>query len=472
MACDRVGIARVYGCPRETVNARSGPVNAGILLPVTTGGTANETSKPPCLREDALAVLTRLRDAGHVAYFAGGCVRDELLGLTPKDYDVATDAPPDRVRKLFTNTQAVGAAFGVILVRHKRSTVEVATFRTDGTYLDGRRPEAVTFTTAEEDAKRRDFTINGLFLDPVENKVIDYVGGREDLKNKVLRAIGDPNHRFEEDHLRVLRAVRFAARFYLGIEPATADAISRHAPHLTRISPERIAEELRLMLVPPTRCDAWVRLGKFGVDRVIFRHWPLHDRSDGSGKVNLVMCKLGDEPASLGLALSAAMIAFWPPRDTEEEIRRCFEPATVTPAVNAVRRALRISNAESEEMSGSLLGLQPLLAAGEATLAQKKRFLMRATGASSRRLMRALASSGYFPERVRGLERELDQLEATDFAPPPLVTGDDLTDSGLRPGPRFKVALDQTYDAQLERRVTSRKDAIEMAVRIAKGESV
>jgi hypothetical protein len=130
----------------------------------------------------------RLREAGHVAYFAGGCVRDELLGLTPKDYDVATDAPPDRVRKLFTNTQAVGAAFGVILVRHKKSVVEVATFRTDGKYLDGRRPEAVTFTTAEEDAKRRDFTINGMFLDPIENKVIDYVGGQRDLR----RVADDP----------------------------------------------------------------------------------------------------------------------------------------------------------------------------------------------------------------------------------------------------------------------------------------
>ena len=142
------------------------------------------TTRWPC--------CTRLREAGHVAYFAGGCVRDELLGLTPKDYDVATDAPPDRVRQLFSNTQAVGAAFGVILVRHRKSVVEVATFRTDGKYLDGRRPEAVTFTTAEEDAKRRDFTINGLFLDPIENKVIDYVGGQEDLQNKVLRRSAMP----------------------------------------------------------------------------------------------------------------------------------------------------------------------------------------------------------------------------------------------------------------------------------------
>src|SRR5687767_10192278 len=162
---------------------------------------ATPTSKPPCYREDALEVLRRLRQLGHVACFAGGCVRDLLLGLEPKDWDVATDAPPDRVRQLFSNTQAVGAAFGVILVKHRRSTIEVATFRTDLEYKDGRRPEGVRFTTAEEDAKRRDFTINGLFQDPIEDRIIDYVGGREDLKNRVLRAIGEPDKRFEEDHL-------------------------------------------------------------------------------------------------------------------------------------------------------------------------------------------------------------------------------------------------------------------------------
>src|SRR5205814_543559 len=145
---------------------------------------------------------------------------------------------PERVRQLFPNTQAVGAAFGVILVRHGSSVIEVATFRTDVSYEDGRRPTAVRFTTAEEDAKRRDFTINGMFFDPIEDRVIDYVGGQEDLKNKVLRAIGEPNHRFEEDHLRLLRAVRFAARFGLTIEPATAEAIKRHAEQLKRISPE------------------------------------------------------------------------------------------------------------------------------------------------------------------------------------------------------------------------------------------
>src|SRR5690348_11567666 len=186
---------------------------------VTAMDDSSTSSKPPCHREDAVQIVQALRAAGHAAYFAGGCVRDLLLGMEPKDYDVATDAPPQKVRSLFRNTQAVGQAFGVILVRLGRSVVEVATFRSDGAYVDGRRPSEVRFTTAEEDARRRDFTINGLFLDPlgagtepgVEGRVIDYVGGREDLRAKVIRAIGDPDARFEEDHLRLLRAVRFAA---------------------------------------------------------------------------------------------------------------------------------------------------------------------------------------------------------------------------------------------------------------------
>src|SRR5688572_18826647 len=193
--------------------AQRGVIFGGVMTDVPP-----DDSPRSATREDALAVVRRLRDAGHVAYFAGGCVRDQLLGLEPKDYDVATDAPPDRVRQLFSNTQAVGAAFGVILVRHRKSQTEVATFRTDLKYVDGRRPEGVVFTTAEEDARRRDFTINGMFYDPVEDKVIDYVEGQADLQNRVLRAIGDPEHRIDEDRLRMLRAVRFAARFGLTID--------------------------------------------------------------------------------------------------------------------------------------------------------------------------------------------------------------------------------------------------------------
>jgi len=263
------------------------------------------SSKPPCSYEDAREVLLRLRAAGHVAYFAGGCVRDLLLGKRPKDWDVATDAPPARVREIFRNTQAVGAAFGVILVREGRSTVEVATFRTEGVYSDGRRPDEVAFTDAEHDARRRDFTMNGLFLDP-ENKaeggrqkaegnaerstsnaqrptfnvqtewgtVIDYVGGVADLRAGVVRAIGEASRRFGEDHLRLLRAVRFAARLGFMVQGETERAIVEHATKLKGISPERIAEELRMMLTPASRGRAWAMLWGYGLLDVVFRFLP------------------------------------------------------------------------------------------------------------------------------------------------------------------------------------------------------
>jgi tRNA nucleotidyltransferase/poly(A) polymerase len=452
-------------------------VSASILLGVTTAA-AHEGSKPPCLREDALAVLTRLREAGHVAYFAGGCVRDELLGLTPKDYDVATDAPPDRVRQLFSNTQAVGAAFGVILVRHGKSVVEVATFRTDGKYVDGRRPEAVTFTTAEEDAKRRDFTINGLFLDPlkdatIDRQVIDYVGGLDDLVSRTIRAIGDPDRRFEEDHLRLLRAVRFYAKYGREMEEQTDAAIRRHAPQLARISPERVGEELRLMLTGPKRYVAWDYLMDTGLAGVILRFvpWRADEEEFRRSKGHLFEFMLKGEPIGFGAALAAAVVEYRraaAPDGTEG--RWLFERKTVREMVHALRQSAKITNEESDEMAGTLEGLAPLLADQQPSVATLKRFLARPTSRYSRGLLRAMESMSYVDAaRFTWLESQFAALEGTDVAPPPLVTGDDLTDAGLNPGPRFKVALDQTYDAQLEGRVTTRHDAMEMAVRIAKG---
>src|SRR2546423_12854917 len=201
-------------------------------------------------RDFAVRVVQRLRDAGYQALWAGGCVRDELLGLVPKDYDVATDATPEQVRRLFRRTVAVGAAFGVVEVLGPRPLkVQVATFRSDVSYSDGRRPDRVVFSSAREDALRRDFTINGMFFDPLTDQLIDYVGGQEDLRARVLRAIGDPVRRFTEDKLRMLRAVRIATRFDLTLDEATATAVRAMAPEIRAVSAERIAEELRKLLV-------------------------------------------------------------------------------------------------------------------------------------------------------------------------------------------------------------------------------
>jgi tRNA nucleotidyltransferase/poly(A) polymerase len=432
-------------------------------------------AKPRCEREDALFVLSRLRDANYAAYFAGGCVRDLLLGREPKDWDVATDAPPERVRALFSNTQAVGAAFGVILVRKGGSAVEVATFRADAQYVDGRHPTAVRFTTAQEDAQRRDFTINGLFLDPLkdaslEGQVIDYVGGRDDLKARLIRAIGDPDARFNEDHLRMLRAVRFAARFGFAIEPTTAAAIESHAPQLTRISPERIADELRTMLTPPTRVEAYRLLDSLHLRSLLFRFFPppvSAARIDRS--VSVFNATAPGRGVAFALSLAAASLdeQLWRLSPAADP-RPLFQRSGVQKVVHALRQSLKISNDESEAVQGALEGITPLVADAYPTVALLKRFLARPTSDLSRELLESLRITGTLDAgRIEQLQKQLAALEQTEFAPPPLITGDDLTAAGMPPGPAFKRILDAVYDAQLEDRITTREEAMEMARRLA-----
>src|SRR6184192_4053826 len=217
----------------------------------------------------AREVAARLRESGHIAYFAGGCVRDMVRGLIPKDYDIATDARPEAVQGLFPHTFAVGAHFGVIIVLENGFQFEVATFRSDDEYIDGRHPSAVHFSSPEEDARRRDFTINGMFYDPVAEEVIDLVGGRADIAAKLVRAIGDPAQRFAEDRLRMLRAVRFAAVLDYQIDKGTWDALTSNAPSINQISAERIREELVRIFLSPNRVRGWDLLDASGLMRAI-----------------------------------------------------------------------------------------------------------------------------------------------------------------------------------------------------------
>jgi tRNA nucleotidyltransferase/poly(A) polymerase len=427
---------------------------------------ADIRNKPPCSREDAMEVLRRLRDAGHVTYFAGGCVRDLLLGIEPKDYDIATDAPPPRVRKLFPRTQAVGAAFGVVLVRQNQSVIEVATFRSDGEYLDGRRPETVRFTRAEEDAQRRDFTINGLFLDPLTNSVVDYVGGQADLAARRLRAIGDPRARFREDHLRMLRAVRFAARLGFEIESATADALRAEGPQLKRITPERIAEELRMMLIPSTRAQAWKMLWQYGLITELFRHFP------GSGGEMIpaersIFLNLPATSIEFSLALAAAVVCYRRAQQPQTELQWLMAEDDVKRTVRTLRQTFRLSNSELDAIEGTFEGLGRLLRRPAPTLATLKRFLAMETSAMSIELMRAVAKAGVEVDWIAMLERQLAPLIGTEVAPPPLLTGDDLTALGYQPGPLFKRVLTAVYDEQLEGRITNREEAIEAAKKAA-----
>lgn len=204
------------------------------------------------MRDTAIKIVKRLQDAGYQAYFAGGCVRDQLLGITPKDYDVTTDARPNQIEELFEKTLEVGKAFGVVMVIEDGIQFEIATFRAEHGYSDGRRPDVVTFSnTPQEDVIRRDFTINGLLYDPIADKILDFVGGEEDLRKGIVRAIGDPNKRFDEDHLRMLRAIRFAAKFDFYLEDETFRAIGHNSWKLHRISQERIRDELVKILISP-----------------------------------------------------------------------------------------------------------------------------------------------------------------------------------------------------------------------------
>jgi poly(A) polymerase len=417
-------------------------------------------------------VVQRLRSNGHVAYFAGGCVRDLLLGLDPKDYDVATDAPPNRVRDLFRQTQAVGAAFGVILVRVNKSVVEVATFRAEGKYLDGRHPESVRFTTAEEDAKRRDFTINGLFLDPIENRVIDFVGGQEDLKARRLRAIGNPDERFSEDYLRLLRAVRFASRFDLYIDPATSDAVRKHAPSLVGISPERIAEELRLMLTPVDgRPRAWELLWDFGLIDVVFRFLPAETESKPVlARERSVVMNLSRGAKWFGDVLAAGAVCYRWQCSGGRDIRSFLGRDAALVAAKALRKSLRISNEEEDQLRQITEWLAPLLADVPPTLAIKKRFLQNLYYPAAMEVMEAISLVMDEPQRSKlgALYNELSLLQTADFSPAPFITGDDLTAAGLHPGPAFKKILDAVYDAQLDGSLHDKSAAMDMAMRLAK----
>jgi len=392
------------------------------------------------LRDAALAVVQRLRRHGHEALWAGGCVRDMLLGREPEDIDVATSATPDQIVAIFARTRQVGAQFGVVLVKQGRYWIETATFRTDLEYTDGRRPEGVVFTTAEQDARRRDFTINGLFYDPIEDRVIDYVGGREALQAGVIRAIGDPAQRFAEDHLRLLRAVRFAARFGFRLESQTAEAMARYAERITRVSPERIREELEKMFAHPTRDAAFALLARFGL---LSHLWPGSDWPES--RVRYVKHVLEALPAEADFVLSMAALLL------AESPRRVVE----------IGQALRCSNEQIKNIAWLVSHKTDLDEAASMRLADFKKLLVHPRFNDLLALHRAICLTEERPLDANEAARTRRQVIPPDrIAPPPLVTGEDLISLGLEPGPQFKEILDELYDAQLNEELTTREQAL------------
>jgi tRNA nucleotidyltransferase/poly(A) polymerase len=397
-------------------------------------------------REFAIEVARNLREAGFEALWAGGCVRDELLGLTPKDYDVATSATPDQIRDLFGHrrTIPIGASFGVITVLGPREAgqIEVATFRTDAAYSDGRHPDSVTFTTAEHDAARRDFTINGLFYDPVAQKVVDYVNGQQDLKDHILRAIGNPRLRISEDKLRMLRAVRFAAAFKFTIEPDTLVAVQEMAPQINTVSAERIGAEIRRMLIDPNRKEALLLLRETNLLAHVLPEIASleHEIFDDTTRV---LASLNSP--SLSLALAALLTT--------------CSPDLVAP----LGRRLRYTNKEVDRTAWLLAG-QPLIAQAPQLPWPKLQRLLTHEGTPEIIALRAAIAGPDDP--ALAFCRERLAWPAEQLNPRPLIDGSTLIHHGLTPGPHFSDLLERVRDAQLDGEIKSQAEALVLVDRL------
>lgn len=405
---------------------------------------------PEPLREFSIEVVKRLRGAGYHALWAGGCVRDLLLGKEPKDYDVATNARPEQIRELFRRTVAVGESFGVIRVIGGRGVdVEVATFRSDGVYSDGRRPDSVTFCGPELDALRRDFTINGMYFDPLTGEILDLVGGREDIHRRVVRAIGDASQRFAEDKLRMLRAARFRSALGFGLDPSTAEAARRMAEEVAVVSAERIQTELRLMLTPPTRVLAIQTLGS----------------------LNLLPVAMPEVARQADWLALEKVLGYW--KDTVTwplAAAALFATHADEDAIGAAREfmsRLKSSNEDSERVLWLVEQRRGFDRPREKRLAHLKRLLAHPGSSQLLDYHEALSAASGAPQDNQAVRDLAARLPSEAIDPPPLVTGDDLIKAGLKPGPAFREILESVRDEQLDGTVTSPAEALRLAMEMA-----
>lgn len=426
--------------------------------------------------EEQLArdIVDVLRANGHVAYFVGGCVRDKLLGIDCKDFDVATDAPPDRVQKLFPRSEAVGASFGVVLVKSDDAVVETATFRKDFDYRDGRRPERVSFTSsAEEDVQRRDFTINGLLYDPVAGKVIDYVGGQRDLEARDIRAIGEPSERFEEDHLRMLRAVRFAARLAFMIEPKTLGAIIQNADKIKRIAPERIRDELNRILTEGAARRGFELLHETGlleqilpeVKRLQGVEQPPEYHPEGDVWTHTLLMLEGlPKGVCVTLAIGVLLHDIGKPDTFERGSDRIRFHGHVERGLKIgeqICRRLRYSNAETEQILSLIGNHMKFMHLSEMRPGKLKRFLRQPGFDEQLELHRLDCASSHGKLDNYDFAREtLEGLSEEELRPAPLITGTDLIAAGFEPGPRFTEILAAVEEGQLDGTLTARDEAL------------
>lgn len=418
-------------------------------------------NKEPTAEHFAHSVVQRLQDAGHVAVYAGGCVRDMILAeiqasetgqaeARPDDFDVATDATPNRVREIFgkRNTLAVGESFGVIIVLGPKVNglhlqVEVATFRTEGTYSDGRRPDSVVFCTPEEDAARRDFTINGMFYDPIAEQVLDFVDGERDLRAGVIRAIGDPHARIAEDKLRMLRAVRFTARFGFALDAVTLAAVKKHADEIVVVSWERITQELRKILTHRSRVDGLKLLAETGLLQNILPEFD-EDRLPAVGGV---LSRLASSEFTTALAcLLQPLLA--------GQLRK-----PVDGTVSQIGRRMKLSNDDRAAVHWLVANRETITEFEQLDLADRK-VLLSHDNASE---LLKLAAADEEDRLVSASREAIDFLASTSegqLNPPPLISGGELQALGLKPGKQFKELLELCRRAQLNEQINTLEEAL------------
>jgi poly(A) polymerase len=425
-------------------------------------------------RTAAAAVVTKLRGAGHEAWFVGGCVRDELLGRTPPDYDVATSARPEAVMKLFARTVPVGAQFGVVIALQDDIPVEVATFRSDEAYVDGRRPTGVKFTTAREDAERRDFTMNGLFMDPFSGEVLDFVGGRADLGARVLRAIGDARARFREDKLRLLRAVRFATTGPAEMDAVTWDAVREMAGEITAVSWERIRVEVSKILVSGRAAHGFRMLRAAGllapilpeVEAMAGVEQPPEFHPEGDVLVHTFLAlehfdALPERPLELGLAVLLHDVG--KPRTFErlDRIRFNGHDKAGAEMTRDILGRMRYPNAVIDEVEELVARHMTFVQIRETREAKVRRFLGSPLAERHLALHRVdcLAAHGKLDAYRWCLDKRREFAEERP-RPPRLVTGDDLIAAGYAAGPPIGKLLAAVDDERLEGRLTTREAAV------------
>ena len=422
----------------------------------------------------ALSVLRTLRRHGFRALFAGGCVRDEVMGLQPRDYDIATDAGPEEVARLFPRTCEVGAQFGVIRVRLDGHDYEVARFRRDAGYTDGRHPDRVVFSDEREDALRRDFTLNGMFCDPIEGRVIDYVGGQADIRARIIRAIGDPARRFAEDHLRLMRAVRFAARYHYAVESETLAAVRRLSHEIASVSRERVRDELVKVLTEGGAPLGVRMLIDLGLMRNILPEvcalqdvpQPREFHPEGDVLIHtLIALGLMRAPSpTLAMGVLLHDIGKPPTFSVADRIRFNNHPKVGERMTRDICARLRFSSDEAERIALLVRDHLKFMAVRDMRPSTLKRFLRQADFSEYLELHRidCLASHGDLGAWAFCKET-LERIGPEEIRPSPLIDGHDLIVLGYAPGPAFRAVLTAVEDAQLDGRIASRTEALTMA---------